>query len=432
MDALVASLASRDLLDASGAATALLDLDGRYVYVNDAMCALTGWGRSALIGRDYTTTLHPEDVEHERARAIDLLAGRLRRYQAERRYVRADGEIMWVLASGALVRDTSGHAKLFLSQVQDISPLRRAEASARTAEALFRSAFDNAPIGMGLLTLEGRWLQVNAAFTEMVGYTATQLSRMTLHDISEASTREADLEALDDLASGRRRTYEIEKPFRHADGHLLWVRVSASTVLGPDGKPSRMVSQYEDVSDRRVADARLAHLALHDPLTGLANRALLMDRLAVALAQRAREGGHVAVAFCDLDDFKAVNDRQGHAAGDQVLLTVAEALRSTVRPGDTVARIGGDEFVVAGMVDDRAEALALVDRLRRAVDEAGVAASIGLATFPSDDGSPAGMLAAFTAMPSSLLSSADQAMYAEKARRKAEGGILPAVRGVAQ
>jgi diguanylate cyclase (GGDEF)-like protein len=195
-----------------------------------------------------------------------------------------------------------------------------------------------------------------------------------------------------------------------------------------DGAPAWFVAQVQDVTDARAAEQRLRHRALHDPLTGLPNRDLLMDHLSHALARASRSGTGVAVLFCDLDRFKEVNDTYGHEAGDALLTTVGNRLRDAVRPGDTVARLGGDEFVVVTEgLHDASVVIGLAKRLRaellQPIDigpaRVLVGASIGMAVAgPEDDAR-------------SVLREADAAMYRAKARGRdrlvdAELGELPA------
>ncbi len=406
----------RNLLDVSGAPTAVFDLDGYIVFANEAMLAATGYTREQLIGSEFVLLMHPDDVEEERQAAVALIKSSQTGYQAQRRYRHADGHTISMVIAIAVLTDGAGRVTHFLLHAHDITPLRQAEEHARRAEAVLRTAFENAPIGMGLVALDGTWLQVNDALARMLGYTADELLAKSVMELTDERDRDADDAAIHDLAEGRRRTYAVEKRYRHADGHLVWVRLHSAVVLDDDGAPSYFVSQYEDVSDRKLADQRLAHLALHDPLTGLANRTLLLDRMEVALAQRSREGGRVVVAFGDLDDFKSVNDEFGHAAGDELLTEVARRLQGAVRAGDTVARLGGDEFVVVTTLHDE-EVTAFANRLREAVEPPPGRhgrMSIGVAVCPPDAVTPRG-----------LLMVADEAMYAQKKARRGIGPRAP-------
>jgi diguanylate cyclase (GGDEF)-like protein len=193
------------------------------------------------------------------------------------------------------------------------------------------------------------------------------------------------------------------------DGTRRWIRATASTLRSPDGRSGGLLATVTDITDRRVATEQLAHMALHDSLTGLPNRVLFRDRLQQANATATRDGSGMAVLFLDVDHFKLVNDSLGHRAGDELLQEVARRLSSAVRPGDTVARLGGDEFAMLCAGVDGAAALVVAERLLGAFDEPVacglerqfVTASIGIAIGPSlqaDD----------------LIGDADTAMYRAK------------------
>jgi diguanylate cyclase (GGDEF)-like protein/PAS domain S-box-containing protein len=193
--------------------------------------------------------------------------------------------------------------------------------------------------------------------------------------------------------------------------------ISVSTLLiahrDLSGEMEFVSSITRDMTDRKELETRLAHEATHDPLTGLPNRTLLMDRLDMALGRARRSGTSTALIFCDLDHFKLVNDSLGHTRGDELLVAIAERLAEAIRPGDTVARFGGDEFVVlAEEIEDKAAAEAIAARLRRAVgrpitiaaSELFVSVSVGIAVVDRDGTDP-----------EALISDADAAMYRAKA-----------------
>src|ERR1700686_5072974 len=159
----------------------------------------------------------------------------------------------------------------------------------------------------------------------------------------------------------------MEKRYLHADGHTVWVTVSASCVRDDEGRALPLIGQIEDVTDRREMRERLAHAAVHDQLTGLPNRVLFMDRLEVALSRAQRDHHHVALMFLDLDRFKLINDSFGHETGDRMLERVAHRLGGALRAVHTLARLGGDEFTVLCEVPDKAEALEVADRLGKSL-----------------------------------------------------------------
>ncbi|MBB5157816.1 PAS domain S-box protein [Saccharopolyspora phatthalungensis] len=393
------------VFDQASAALAVLDLQGRYLYVNEAMCRLLGYRREELEGLDYRKVTHPEDIDQEGpVESPEPL---------EKRYIRSDGSVIWALVARSFIRDSHGRAVYFLSQIQDIT--RR-----REAELLWQRSFANAPIGMAVLDLKGAWTAVNDTLCDTLGYTREELLSMSFTDVTYEDDEEQGMAALADLVAGEVDSTSVEKRYRHKEGHPIWMLIRATTVPGADGTPAYVVSQYEDIGEQRLVDAHLAHLALHDPLTGLANRALLADRLDHGLQQLARGDGVLAVVLADLDQLKPVNDRYGHALGDQLLIATAQELQLAVRAGDTVARIGGDEFVVVSLLPDEDAAQALRDRVEQHLNtkvtvqgvQIGLGASVGCAT--TSDPSIA---------PDMLLHAADRDMYVSKrSRREGRGG----------
>jgi diguanylate cyclase (GGDEF)-like protein/PAS domain S-box-containing protein len=281
---------------------------------------------------------------------------------------------------------------------------------------LYRAAFEAAPLAMAVLDADGLFARVNDALCELVGHASEDLLGRPYESIAfpdedpdgpgGTDGHPVDLSPTDD------------RKLRHRDGSTVWARVSARTFDGTDPAGRWTVCVWEDVDERRRTHERLAQLALQDPLTGVANRTLLDDRLAQALHSRDRDGGVVAVLFCDVDDFKSVNDRFGHQFGDTLLEVVASRLSAAVRSGDTVARVGGDEFVVVSLVHDLADADALLIRVGESLGD-GIALPGGSALPLSVS---VGMAIADEGVSTSaqLLDLADRQMYAVKRRRVLE------------
>jgi diguanylate cyclase (GGDEF)-like protein/PAS domain S-box-containing protein len=180
----------------------------------------------------------------------------------------------------------------------------------------------------------------------MLGYTEAQILDLTFDQITHLDDLIENRAYRDRLLSGEIDHFQIEKRYRHADGHTVWTLLSVSIVRDSQGEPLYIVGQAQDISDRKELEARLTHQAFHDSLTGLPNRALFRDRIEHALERAGRNSETIAVMFMDLDGFKAVNDNWGHATGDKLLIAIGQRLRGWVRAGDTVARLGGDEFTV--------------------------------------------------------------------------------------
>jgi diguanylate cyclase (GGDEF)-like protein/PAS domain S-box-containing protein len=300
----------------------------------------------------------------------------------------------------------------------------RAEAARATMTALagssdvFETFFDQAQIGLALADLSTRYVRVNSTYADLVGRLPEDLVGVPFSTLLHPDDRSDDASQVSLLLHGSEHSLQSEQRYLSADGRVRWVLHGVTVVPGSDGSPAWFAVSAQDISERRRAEQDLRDLtseltarAVRDPLTGLANRTLLEERLRAVLARDARTGDTTGVLFLDLDGFKAVNDEHGHLLGDAVLRAVAARLTAAVRPSDTVARLGGDEFVVLveGATLDGVAVLA--DRLRAEVSapilvgdlDLNVGVSVGLAL------SEAGAME-----PATLLARADRGMYAEK------------------
>ena len=278
-----------------------------------------------------------------------------------------------------------------------------AAASAREAEERFRLAFEQAAVGMAMVAPDGRFMRVNRALCELVGYDADAL--------------DLDLEYVRQMLAGERRAYAMEKRYFHADGHTVWALLSVSLVRDGADEPLYFISQIQEISERKQLEERLVFLAGHDEMTGLPNRRRFREELERVVEYATRYGHTGALLLLDLDNFKQINDSLGHRAGDRLVTEVAGRLRDRIRASDLLARIGGDEFAVFLPQATPAQAERVAEDLVTTVgtecfliDEAAVEtrASLGLALFEPD----------WETDPEALLMHADMAMY----RAKREGG----------
>ena len=336
----------RSAFDEAAVALGIATLDGRLLRVNRAHCELLGYSEEELIGIDVRTLIHPDDLASTSRQREALLSGAIRSFKEERRYLHKDGHIVWGLVNLSLTRDRDGNPLTVLAQVQDISDQKRIEVSLRESEELFRGAFTYSTVGMTLSTPDGRYIRVNQAFCEMLGYSEDQVLDLTYDAVTHLDDLIENRVYRDRLLSGEIDHFQIEKRYCHAAGHAVWTLLSVAIVRDDQGAPLYIIGQAQDISARKELEARLTHQAFHDSLTGLPNRALLHDRMEHALDRSRRNGETIAVMFMDLDGFKAVNDSWGHSTGDQLLIAIGQRLRGWVRAGDTVARLGGDEFSI--------------------------------------------------------------------------------------
>lgn len=348
--------------------------------------------------RFWRSRVHPEDLAPMLGALTAYLEGWRTSYEAHFRLLDGAGHYRPMLSRGeVLERDAAGRAVRLTGALCDLSraPAPPAPPRAAAPGSEHVQVLQAAPVG--LLRVEHglvRW--ANAAFCELIGAPAAAF-------IGRPLTRLLPVPL--DMGTG-----PIEVPLQRLDGGHRWVQFSLARL---PGRHDASVLACVDIGDLKARHDAVEHLALHDALTGLPNRRLLQLRLEQALEIASREGTRVALAYLDLDDFKGVNDRFGHAAGDRLLCRLGQRMRTAVRPQDTVARVGGDEFVVllAGLQVE-AEAEAVLQRLMAeigAVVELDGGGSVRAAVSAGLVFAPAG-----PACPVTLMAAADAAMFAVK------------------
>ncbi|MFG2791099.1 putative bifunctional diguanylate cyclase/phosphodiesterase [Streptomyces sp. NPDC048419] len=282
-------------------------------------------------------------------------------------------------------------------------------------EARFRAVFEGAAIGIGIADLEGNILQVNGALLRMFGLSEPNFNARNVRGWTHPEDAPQTWTLYDELVRGEREHYHLEKAFYRPDGTVLWTNLTVSLLRDADGEPQYQLALMEDTTERRLLNLRLRYEATHDALTGLPNRTFFFERLEKALG--AGQGQRFGLCYLDLDGFKTVNDSLGHAAGDRLLVEVADRLQGcATAPGEMVARLGGDEFVALTTgTDTEHEVDELAGRIMNALlapiridgRELTVRGSIGIVEGPAGERGPA-----------EVLRSADITMY----RAKSAGG----------
>jgi diguanylate cyclase (GGDEF)-like protein/PAS domain S-box-containing protein len=233
-------------------------------------------------------------------------------------------------------------------QAEQYARILEAQSDAlRESEERFRSAFDNAPIGIALVSATGTWLKVNHALIDILGYSEGDFLARDFQSMIAAEDLGPTLIKVHELLAGRASNCQMEQRYVHRDGRTVWTSWSVSTASDAKLRQPNLIFQLQDITDKKLAEEQLQHEARHDSLTGLPNRAFFMGRLSEALAKSREVTGYkVTVLFIDLDRFKYVNDSLGHLIGDELLKEIAARLRECMRPADLVARLGGDEFTI--------------------------------------------------------------------------------------
>ncbi len=412
----------RAIFEQAALGISIADPDRRLLKTNAAYQALTGYSEEELVGKKIADISHPDDVPLDTELNVKLCSGELDRYQREKRYIRKDGSVAWVHPTISVVRDDGGEPRFLVGMVEDVTGRKATEQALKESERRFRQLFEQSVEALFVHDASGRFVDCNSQACRLLGYSREEMLSLSVSDVScdmlTGEERERQEKAGGTLwqrvMAGEVGTFAVinQERNRRKDGTVIPVEVRVGAV---DYGGQRMIlTSVRDITERRELEERLTRQAFHDPLTGLPNRTLLMDRLEHALS--GRRGG-LAVLFLDLDNFKVVNDSLGHEAGDRLLVSVGRRLRECLRPSDTVARLGGDEFtVLLEEVTSLREAAWVAERILERMRppfvlegrEIGVTPSIGI-VFSDSPGD----------RPGDLLRNADLAMFQAKNAGKA-------------
>ena len=281
------------------------------------------------------------------------------------RHTLHDGTQIVVASRQALQRAPNGRPTAIIELSSDVTEQRDAELALRDAEERFRRAFDEAPIGMAMISADGRLEQANTALAAICGCTRGELEECAPR--AAAPRRRGQRNRGAPRAGRRRERTARARPADHpGGGSPVDVSVHA-TRLRHRWQPKRLLCQFLDVTDRKRFEAQLQFMADHDPLTGLLNRRKFEAELDRHVEHVKRYGPEGAVLVLDLDHFKTINDTLGHNAGDQLIVSIASVLRQRLRASDILARLGGDEFAVLLPKADRDEAAEVADAIVTAI-----------------------------------------------------------------
>ncbi len=303
--------------------------------------------------------------------------------------------------------------------------MAQAYASALAAsEKRFYGAFSNAAIGMALVSAKGTILQVNPAVCKMLGYSESELIGGAIGAFMPTGDFSSLLSDIDSIFTQKAAFVQREIDCIGKDGMQFSVAFDVSVFTQGSSDTTDLIVQMQDIRARKLAEAKLLHIAFHDTLTGLPNRAYFREQLSRAIARSKRSTAQYALMFLDFDRFKSVNDSLGHAAGDELLIGFANRIKGVLRPSDTVARLGGDEFAV--LVEDMQDDSSVIELARRLQETFRTPFHIQTTNITSSASIGIAFGANRYETPDDIIRDADLAMYKAKAAGKAQYAIFDA------
>ena len=391
---------------------------GECDFINRRWCEYTGLSRGSQLGYGWAEQIHPEDrpkVIPEWQSAVTTGNELTTKFRVRR----ADGEYRWFDTRATPQRNDKGDIIRWLGSNTDITDIELTRQALTESEQHFHAIFDYAPLGMAIVNIQGDILEFNPALQKLLGYEASAaaqlngLAQLNIFNISHNQTRAGEQEQLIKLKDAKVDFVQYETCYIHRNKQEIPALASVA-IINRHGNEPRFLFQISDLSERKHYENKLIQLAHFDPLTGLKNRTKLNEDIDYLIQKSNRGSAPFALLFADLDNFKKINDSLGHEAGDLLLKTVARRLDRTLRREDSVARIGGDEFIILLHDVKKYEAVAtvaekLIQRISRPIrinqHKVHVGISFGIALYPTDGDDS-----------QTLLRNADSALYDAKAK----------------
>ena len=405
----------RAIFEQAAVGISRVDMNGVLIDTNQKFCDMLGYSKDELCGKTVKDITYPEDFgEGSRYRGL-IARGETKPVAGEKRFVRKDGTILWGRRTMSVARDDAGNPQYLISVIEDISERKQAEEAVALERALLRTIIDTLPDRIYVKDSEGRLMLENAANLKVHGVQHhDEIIGKTVFDLFPREVAErihAEDQAVIETGNP---ILNRERSSSDPSGAVQWHLTTKVPLQDASGKVIGVVGVNRDITKRKQAEERLAHLAEYDALTGLPNRSLFLDRLLVAINKAERNRQMAALMFIDLDRFKEINDTLGHATGDKVLKGAAVVLAASLRHSDTVARLGGDEFtIILENVVDVDQVTTAAEKIKLALSkpiltqggqDIFVSASIGITLYPLDANNV-----------DALLQTADVAMYHAKA-----------------
>ncbi len=342
----------------------MMNLDGRFTYVSPSVEILRGYTSAEVMQQSLEQALTAASIPIAKKALEDsitaMVAGKpFVEFRGELEQPCKDGSTVWTDVTTSGMQNATGEFIGILGVTRNITERKKAEDARRESEEKLQAIFNVADIGVSITNRNGRYEMFNNWWSEHLGYDHEEIQNLKNTDITHPDDIEESRTWFLKLIEGKVEKYRLEKRFVRKDRSYFWGDLSVSPIRDQKNSIINVVGMVTDITQRKQMEDQVRQLAFHDPLTKLPNRRLLNDRLSQTMATSKRSGCYGALMFLDLDNFKPLNDMHGHVVGDLLLIEAADRLKNCVRETDTVARFGGDEFVVlvSELMTDRAESV---------------------------------------------------------------------------
>jgi len=401
-------------LNIAGVMLTIVNADEKITMINKKGCEILGYKEKELIGKNWFDLLVPQRIRDEVKDAFHkLMAGGIRPVEYyENPLLTKDGEERLIAFHNAVIRGPNDQIVVVLFSAEDITERKKTEEALTQERNLLQALIDNIPDAIYFKDDKNRFIRVNKARADLSGTTPENMIGKTDFDFfPQKQAKEVFADDSRVMESDRPLVDKVEK-VTYADGTEHWLSVTKIPRHNEKGEAIGTMGISRDITTRKQQEEQLAYMATHDALTGFANRALFSDHLALALAHVQRNRQKFPIMLLDLDNFKDVNDRLGHSVGDKLLQAAGDRIKGILRKTDTVARMGGDEFLLLLPETTRTEDIDVVAQKILATfqrpfllgdHEVNTTTSIGIAIYPTD-GKEA----------DTLIKNADIAMYRVK------------------
>lgn len=371
---IVSNARLKAILNNAGTGIVLESCDGNLIDANPAYLQMMGYSIEEL--KNLTSIIHPDDYQGFRESTDNLVKGKCSMFRSEIRYINKKRQTIFADVASTLIPGTEHTPTTIIRIVNNITERKKMEEKIKASEERFRTAFNNAAIGMYLSSVDGILIKVNNALCELTGYTEEELVSMSFSYITHPDDVDKDVPLMKQLLSGEILKFLLEKRYIHKNGSIIWALLGVSLVYDAENRAQYLIGQIQDITSRKKTEEELEkakleaeRLASTDYLTGILNRRAFTDRFIEEFHRAGREKSSISLVLADIDHFKKVNDLYGHQVGDLALQKFARCLSSVCRSYDFVGRFGGEEFVVCLPNTNRKQAVKIAERMRKAVED---------------------------------------------------------------